>query len=155
MVRGARGDAVEELEDRGPDHWHHAAVTAVDLEVLEVEVARAHELGERAAARERRSRARAFRHEDRQLTDPVERIRLLIYERPRHRCDGTPTLGIARGEMPRAAAAHGVPREKSSRPIGAVLFRHDLERRDDLELAQRELAAALRRDCRALRGGRL
>ena len=45
FLGGPRRDAIEELEDRGPDHRHHAAVVAVDLEVVEVETARAHELG--------------------------------------------------------------------------------------------------------------
>src|SRR5688572_2584684 len=118
MVRRPERDAIEELEDRGPNHGHHAAMVAVDLEVLEVEAAGAHELGKRPAARQRRRGARAFGHEDRQSTYPVERIGFLIYEGPRHRRDGAPALRIARGEVPDAAAAHRVSREKRSRPIG-------------------------------------
>ena len=66
---GARRDAIEELEDRRPNHRHHAAVVAVDLEVLEVEATRAHELRERPAAGERGRGAGSFRHEDGQTAD--------------------------------------------------------------------------------------
>src|SRR5690606_41387187 len=49
----SRRHGVEEFEDRGQNHRHHAAVVAVDLEILEIEVAVPHELRERAAPRER------------------------------------------------------------------------------------------------------
>src|SRR5690606_3467549 len=100
VVRSSRGYGIEELEDRGQHHRHHAAMIAVDLEILEIEVAVPHELCERAAAFERRRRARALGHQDRKISDHIEWISLGIDERPGHRRDGAPTLRIPGREMP-------------------------------------------------------
>src|SRR5689334_4491501 len=77
---------IEKFEDARQDHRHHATVIAVHLEVLEIESATTHELGERTASFERRRSPCSLGHEDRQLPDQVERIARGIDERAGHRC---------------------------------------------------------------------
>ena len=145
---------IEELEDSRPHHRHHASAVAVHLEVLERKTALAHVTRHHAAALERRGRAGALGHEDRQSPDPIERIRRLVDERPRHRRHRAPPLGIPGRQVPRATAAHRVAGKVGARAIGAVLLGDDLQRGHHLELAQVQLALARRRDSGPLRGGR-
>src|SRR5688572_5259574 len=144
---------VEELENPRPHHRHHASVVTIDFEVLEREAALAHVSRQHAAAFERRRRAGPLGHEDRQSLDPIERIRRLVYEGPRHRRDRAPPFGIPGGKVPRPATAHRVAGKIRARAIGTVFLGHDLQRGDDLEFTEIELALTGRRDGSPLRGG--
>src|SRR5690606_8213938 len=87
---------------------------------------------------------------DRKIADPVERISLGVDKGTRHRCNGTPAFRIPCSQMPCTAAAHGVAGKERAVAIRAIGLGDDLEHRDDVELAQSELALTFRRDGGAL-----
>src|SRR4030095_2472754 len=130
---------IEELEDARQDHWHHATVIAIHLEVVEHEVAAPHELCERTASFERGRRPGPLRHEDWKPTDQVERIRRCVDEWAGHGCHCAPALGVPSREMPCATAAHRMAHEERPRPIGPELLRHEIEDGDYIELTEAQL----------------